>query len=364
MSEQITVLRGDGIDEEIRTAAIRVLDESGDFTYPEAPIGGRAMDECGGDPFPPETEALARDSRVVLLGAVGGPKWDSTDPKAPRPEDGLLALRQAMGTHANLRPVYSISTLPDASPYRPERIEGTDFLIVRELLGGSYYGDKGRSPNGDRAHDTREYSTQQIEAVGRTSFELALARAEESGGDPRVTSVDKANVLETSRLWRETITALQKAEYPDVALEHMLVDNANFQIGHDPRQFDVMVTENEFGDILSDGAANVMGALGMAPSASLNAEGAGIFEPVHGSAPDIAGKGTANPAAIILSAAMALRYTLGRPQEANRVEWAVKRTFRHGVLTADLAPTGRPAASTDEFTESVLRFMQGYSARV
>lgn len=361
MSQEITLLHADGISGEIERAAMSVLDEAGDFTRREGLIGGAAMDEYFGDPFPAETRELAMASKVVLLGAVGGPQWESTDPKAARPEQGLLELREAMGTHANLRPVYAIGSLPDASPYRPERVAGTDFVIVRELLGGSYYGDSGRA--GDKAYDTREYSYSEVEAVGRTAFDLAIARAEESGRDPSVTSVDKANVLETSRLWRETISALREEEYPDVALEHMLVDNAGYQIGRDPRQFDVVVVENEWGDILSDGAANIMGALGIAPSASLNAEGAGIFEPVHGSAPDIAGRNKANPTAMILSAAMALRYTLGMPQEADRIEWAVNKAFRRRIFTEDLAPEPDLAVSTEEFTEAVLRGMHGYHAR-
>jgi 3-isopropylmalate dehydrogenase len=356
MTEQITLLHGDGVDEEIRQAAVAVLDEVGDFTYREAAIGGRAMDVYDGDPFPPDTEELVRDSRIVLLGAVGGPKWASTDPDAPRPEDGLLRLRTTMGVHANLRPVFSMPSLPDLSPFRPEHTAGVNFMVVRELLGGSYFGEKGRE--GDAAFDTREYDTGQIEAIGRTGFALAQARSVESGEAPRVTSVDKANVLETSRLWRETITALQAAEYPDVLLDHMYVDNAAFQIGRNPQQFDVVLTENEHGDILSDESALFTGSLGLMPSASLDVEGRGIFEPVHGSAPDIAGQGIVNPTAMLFSTAMALK-ELGREEEANSIYWAVERAFDSRVLTPDLGGE----ATTEEFTQAVIHGIHGYAVR-
>ena len=274
-------------------------------------------------------------SDAVLLGAVGGPKWDTTNPDDPRPEQGLLGLRKGMGLYANLRPVRPSPALMGASPLREDIISGTDLLVVRELTGGIYFGKSGRE--GDAAFDTCEYDASEIERIARAAFEAARRRAEGSGAKPKVTSIDKANVMETSRLWREVVTRVAP-DYPDVTLDHLLVDNAAMQLVSRPADFDVIVAENLFGDILSDEAAMLTGSLGMLPRASLGADGdPGLFEPVHGSAPDIAGKGIANPLATFLSAAMMLRHGLGRPDEAARIEAAVDAVLEQGLRTPDLA---------------------------
>ncbi|HKT83402.1 MAG TPA: 3-isopropylmalate dehydrogenase [Solirubrobacterales bacterium] len=348
---RIVLLPGDGIGPEIVGAARRLLEALGEFEFTEELMGGCSIDKHG--------EALidavlysCRNADAVLLGAVGGPKWDTTDPDAPRPEQGLLGLRKGMGLYANLRPVRPSPALVDSSPLRPERIAGTDLLVVRELTGGIYFGDRGR--DGDVAHDTCEYSVAEIERIARVGFEAARRRAEGSGDKPRVTSVDKANVLETSRLWREVVSRVAP-DYPDVELDHLLVDNAAMQLVSRPADFDVIVTENLFGDILSDESAMLTGSLGMLPSASLGADGEpGLFEPVHGSAPDIAGQGVANPLATFLSAAMMLRHGLERPDEAARIESAVDAVLDRGLRTPDLAGEGETAAGTDEVTEAVL----------
>ena len=292
----------------------------------------------------------------MLLGAVGGPKWDTTDPDAPRPEQGLLGLRKGLGLYANLRPVRPSPALADSSPLREDRIASTDLLVVRELTGGIYFGDSGR--DGDRAHDTCEYSAGEIERIAGVAFEAARRRASGSSRAPRVTSVDKANVLETSRLWRETVESVAGG-YPEVELEHMLVDNAAMQLVSGPSRFDVILTENLFGDILSDEAAMLTGSLGMLPSASLGADGPGLFEPVHGSAPDIAGRGIANPLATFLSVAMLLRHGLDRPADAAAVEAAVEAVLQRGLRTPDLAQrggsSGEREVGTEEITEAVLQ---------
>ncbi len=364
MSEtpRIVVLPGDGIGPEIVAATQRLLDALGEFSYDERLIGGCSID-AHGTALTDEVLAACRAADAVLLGAVGGPKWDTTDPDAPRPEQGLLGLRKGMGLYANLRPVRPSPALVGASPLREERIAGTDLLVVRELTGGIYFGASGR--DGDSAHDTCEYTAAEIERIARTAFEAARRRAEGSGREPRVTSVDKANVLETSRLWREVVGGIAP-DYPDVALDHLLVDNAAMQLVSRPAEFDVIVTENLFGDILSDESAMLTGSLGMLPSASLGADGdPGLFEPVHGSAPDIAGKGVANPLATFLSAAMMLRHGLGRPDDAARIEVAVDAILERGLRTPDLA-TGTPApppmpdvpaeveVGTAEITDAVL----------
>jgi 3-isopropylmalate dehydrogenase len=339
MAPRIVTLPGDGIGPEIMASAMEILDAVGEFDYDERLFGGASIDAHG----TALTDAVLEDCRgadAVLLAAVGGPKWDSTDPDAPRPEQGLLGLRKALGLYANLRPVRPVPALYDASPLRRDRIEGTSLLVVRELTGGIYFGARGRDDDG--AYDTCTYSVGEIERIVRVAFEAAQAR---------VTSVDKANVLETSRLWRETVTSLHSREYPHIRLEHMLVDNAAMQLVAAPRHFDVIVTENMFGDILSDEAAMLTGSIGMLPSASLGAAGApGLFEPVHGSAPDIAGTGAANPLAMILSAAMLLRHGLSRPAEAAAVESAVDRALENGLRTADLGGS----ATTAEATRAVL----------
>jgi 3-isopropylmalate dehydrogenase len=331
---RIVVLPGDGIGPEIVAAAREVLDALGEFSYEERLMGGCSIDEHG-TALTDEVLGACRGADAVLLGAVGGPKWDTTDPDAPRPEQGLLGLRKGMGLYANLRPVRPSPALMSASPLREERITGTDLLVVRELTGGIYFGDSGRK--GDVAHDTCEYSVEEIERIARTAFEAARRRAESSGHKAKVTSVDKANVLETSRLWREVVGRIA-ADYEDVELEHLLVDNAAMQLVSRPADFDVVLAENLFGDILSDEAAMLTGSLGMLPSASLGADGRpGLFEPVHGSAPDIAGQGVANPLATFLSAAMMLRHGLGRGEEAARIETAVDAVLERGLRTADLA---------------------------
>jgi 3-isopropylmalate dehydrogenase len=359
---RIVVLPGDGIGPEIVAAARQLLESLGEFEFEEQLMGGCSID-AHGTALTDEVLAACRNADAVLLGAVGGPKWDTTDPDAPRPEQGLLGLRKGMGLYANLRPVRPSPALVGASPLREERIAGTDLLVVRELTGGIYFGDSGR--DGDRAHDTCEYTAAEIERIARTAFEAARRRAGSSGGKPRVTSVDKANVLETSRLWREVVTGIAR-DYADVELDHLLVDNAAMQLVSRPAEFDVIVTENLFGDILSDESAMLTGSLGMLPSASLGADGdPGLFEPVHGSAPDIAGKGIANPLATFLSAAMMLRHGLGRAEDAGRIEAAVDVVLERGLRTPDLAagtPTEPPMADvpaevevgTAEMTAAVL----------
>jgi 3-isopropylmalate dehydrogenase len=348
---RIVLLPGDGIGPEIVAAARRLLDALGEFEFEEQLMGGCSID-AHGTALTDDVLAACRGADAVLLGAVGGPKWDTTDPNAPRPEQGLLGLRKGMGLYANLRPVRPSPALVSASPLREDRIAGTDLLVVRELTGGIYFGDSGR--NGDSAHDTCEYSAAEIERIARVGFEAAQRRAAGSGRSPRVTSVDKANVLETSRLWREVVGRVAP-EYPDVTLDHLLVDNAAMQLVSRPADFDVIVTENLFGDILSDESAMLTGSLGMLPSASLGADGEpGLFEPVHGSAPDIAGQGIANPLATFLSAAMMLRHGLDRPDDAARIESAVDAVLNRGLRTPDLVGEGETAVGTNEVTEAVL----------
>ncbi|MBS1863896.1 MAG: 3-isopropylmalate dehydrogenase [Actinobacteria bacterium] len=331
---RIVVLPGDGIGPEIIGAAREVLDTLGEFDYDERLMGGCSID-AHGVALTDEVLAACKAADAVLLGAVGGPKWDTTNPDDPRPEQGLLGLRKGMGLFANLRPVRPSPALMGASPLREDRISGTDLLVVRELTGGIYFGDSGR--DGDAAHDTCEYEASEIDRIARAAFDAARRRAEGSGAAPKVTSIDKANVMETSRLWREVVGRVAP-DYPDVTLDHLLVDNAAMQLVSRPAEFDVIVAENLFGDILSDEAAMLTGSLGMLPSASLGAEGApGLFEPVHGSAPDIAGKGIANPLATFLSAAMMLRHGLGRAEEAARIEAAVDAVLEDGLRTPDLA---------------------------
>jgi 3-isopropylmalate dehydrogenase len=336
----IVTLPGDGIGPEVLASALTVLDAvADDFSYDEHPFGGAAID-AHGTALTDETLAACQQADAVLLAAVGGPKWDSTDPDAPRPEQGLLGLRKGLGLYANLRPVRPSAALLDASPLKRELIEGTDMLVVRELTGGIYFGAKTRTKTS--ASDLCEYSTEEIERIARTAFEAARSR---------VTSVDKMNVLETSRLWREVVTRVHSEEFPNVELEHQLVDSCAMKLVAAPRHFDVILTENMFGDILSDEAAMLTGSLGMLPSASLGGEGPGLFEPVHGSAPDIAGTGKANPLAMILSAALMLRHGFSREEAAASVESAVDKALASGLRTADLGGS----ATTAEATEAVLK---------
>jgi 3-isopropylmalate dehydrogenase len=355
MASRVVLLSGDGIGPEIGAAATRVLDRLGGVEISEQLVGGASID-AHGTALTDEVLAACRASDAALLCAVGGPKWETTDPEAPRPEQGLLGLRKGLGLFANLRPVRPSEALLDASPLRRERIEGTDLLVVRELTGGIYFGDSGRE--GTWAHDDCAYSVAEVERIARVAFNTAAARPGGAAGTAKVTSVDKANVLETSRLWRETVTRLAADEYSDIALEHMLVDNAAMQLVSRPAEFDVILTENLFGDILSDEAAMLTGSLGMLPSASLGEGGGpGLFEPVHGSAPDIAGQGVANPLATFLSVAMMLRHALGRPGDADRIEAAVEGALDDGLRTPDLADAGEAATrdvGTGEMTEAVL----------
>jgi len=346
MATRIVTLPGDGIGPEIMSAALQVLRAVGEFEFDEHAFGGASID-VHGTALTDEVLAACRSSDAVLLAAVGGPKWDTTDPGAARPEQGLLALRQGLGLYANLRPVKPLPALYDASPLRRERIEGTDLLVVRELTGGIYFGEKTRTAEG--ASDVCSYSVAEVERIARVAF----AAAERRSANGRVSSVDKANVLETSRLWRETVTRVHAREFPDIELEHVLVDNAAMQLVSSPRHFDVILTENMFGDILSDEAAMLTGSIGMLPSASLGARAPGLFEPVHGSAPDIAGQGIANPLAMFLSAAMMLRHGLLLDAQAAAVESAVERALDGGLRTPDLGG----AASTAQATEAVLEHL-------
>jgi 3-isopropylmalate dehydrogenase len=350
MKATIVLLPGDGIGPEVVNEARAVLDQVAaryghSFTFTEHLIGGAAIDATC-EPLPAATLAACERADAVLLGAVGGPKWD--DPKAKvRPEQGLLAIRKAMGLFANLRPVRVHPELASVSPLKPERLEGVDILFIRELTGGLYFGwPRFREELGDRrrAVDTLEYNEDEIRRVVRLAFKLARTRKK------RVTSVDKANVLESSRLWREVAVEVA-AEFPDVALEHQLVDSCAMRLVTAPRSFDVIVTENMFGDILTDEAAVLAGSLGLLPSASLGngATTRGLYEPIHGSAPDIAGKGIANPIGTILSAAMLLRHSLGLVEEADAVERAVREAIASGAHTADMVsgPSGKTISTTD-----------------
>jgi len=338
---RIVALPGDGIGPEVMASGLEVLRAVADVEVQEHAFGGAAID-LHGIALTDEVLAACRDADAVLLGAVGGPKWDTTDPSKPRPEQGLLGVRKGLGLFANLRPVRAIPALYDASPLREERIAGTDLLVVRELTGGIYFGEKERGA--DSASDVCLYTTAEIERIARIAF-----RAARRG----VTSVDKANVLETSRLWREVVVRVHDEEFPNVPLEHVLVDNAAMQLVSNPARFDVIVTENMFGDILSDEAAMITGSIGMLPSASLGGEGPGLFEPVHGSAPDIAGRGVANPLAMFLSVALLLRHGLALDAQAAAVESAVDRALDDGLRTRDLGGE----AGTAQATAAVLAYL-------
>jgi 3-isopropylmalate dehydrogenase len=354
----IAVLAGDGIGPEVTAEAeraLRAVAKRGghDFSFRPGLIGGAGIDAAG-DPFPPETRALVKECDAVLLGAVGAPKWN--DPSAPvRPEQGLLALRAAMGVYANLRPVRPHEALLDAAPIKRELLKGVDVMFVRELTGGMYFGEKRRfttDAGGESASDLCVYGTREIERVVRIAGALAQSRR------GKLTSVDKANVLETSRLWRQVTTRIMRDEFPDVTLEHALVDSFAMQVIRTPGAYDVVVTENLFGDILTDEAAVLAGSIGVLPSASLGDARAGghrggLYEPIHGSAPDIVGTGKANPAGAILSAALLLRHSLGLEQEALAVEGAVDDTIREGWRTADLSVAGVHICTTREFGAQV-----------
>ena len=342
MAPRVVLLPGDGIGPEITTPTLDVLKAAGaDLEYEEYLFGGASID-AHGTALTDETLDACKQADAVLLAAVGGPKWDTTDPDKPRPEQGLLGLRKGLGLFANLRPVKPFPALYDASPLKPELIDDTNLTVVRELTGGIYFGNKTRTK--DRASDDCVYTRTEIERIARVAFTVAKSR---------VTSVDKANVLETSRLWREVVREIHTNEFPNIELEHLLVDNAAMKLIAAPRHFEVILTENMFGDILSDEAAMLTGSIGMLPSASLGEQKPGLFEPVHGSAPDIAGTGVANPLAMFLSAALMLRHGLDMDAQAASVESAVERALADGLRTPDLGGT----ATTSEATQAVLKHL-------
>jgi 3-isopropylmalate dehydrogenase len=353
MKAKIVVLAGDGIGPEVTREGVRALQAvankfNHEFVFEDHLIGGAAIDATG-SPLPDATSKACQSANAVLLGAVGGPKWSDPNAKV-RPEQGLLAIRKALGLFANLRPVTLHPALLDASTIKPEVLRGTDIMVVRELTGGIYFGEKTRTET--TASDLCSYSVEEIERVTRVACKLAMGRRKQ------LMSVDKANVLETSRLWRSTVERLVKAEFPEIKLEHQLVDSAAMILIRKPTAFDVMVTENMFGDILTDEASMLAGSLGLLPSASLGSGTLGLYEPIHGSAPDIAGKGIANPYATILSTAMLLRHSLGLEKEAQAVESAVANAVSVGVRTPDIAGSG-PAASTSQAGDAVVAALAG-----
>ena len=361
MSISIAVLPGDGIGKEIVAEALKVLDVLNqrfdlNAEWQQGAIGGAGFDEAG-DPYPEATQKLVRQSDAVLLGAVGGPKWEPLD-KPMRPESGLLRIRADLGLYANYRPTKVHSQLLDASTLKAEVIDGVDILVVRELVSGIYFGQpRGIEllPNGEkRGFNTLTYTTSEIERIARKAFEAARLR------NNKVCSVDKANVLEATEFWREVVTALHAAEYSDVELSHMYVDNAAMQLIRNPKQFDVIVTTNMFGDILSDEASMLTGSIGMLPSASIGEQFA-MYEPIHGSAPDIAGQNMANPLATILSVAMMLRFSLNRSDLADKLEQAVENTLNGGVRTVDLADGGG-SVSCSAMGDAVCRALEGLAS--
>jgi 3-isopropylmalate dehydrogenase len=359
-SYRIAVLPGDGIGQEVTPEAMRVLETVGkrtgtSFEFEQALVGGSAIDATG-EPLPPATLDLCRRANAILFGAVGGPKWDDIATEK-RPERGLLAIRKELDLYANLRPAKCFPMLVDASPLKRSVVEGTDLMVIRELTGGLYYGEprgvERFADGGARAINTMSYTSREIERVVRMGFEVARKRRK------KLTSVDKSNVLVVSQLWREIANRLAK-DYPDVSLEHVLVDNCAMALVHKPTQFDTIVTENTFGDILSDEAAILAGSMGMLPSASIGGT-VGLYEPVHGTAPDIAGKGLANPIAAILSAAMLLRYSLNMGSDADRIERAVLDVLAAGHRTADIASSGEKKIGTKEMGDLVVRAVEAQS---
>ncbi len=359
MQATITVLAGDGIGPEVTSIAVSLLKDIAaryghTFTFKEALFGGCAIDATG-DSFPAETLRACESADAVLLGAVGGPKW--SDPSARvRPEQGLLRLRSHFGLFANLRPVKAYPMLAAHAPIRADLLEGVDILFIRELTGGIYFGEHHEQGDGDRAWDMMVYSVFEVERAAEVAFKAAQRRRKQ------VTSVDKANILATSRLWRRTVDRMAP-RYPDIKIDHALVDSFAMQMIRTPNRFDVVVTENMFGDILTDEAAVLSGSLGMLPSASLGQGTFGIYEPIHGSAPDIAGKGIANPIGTILSAAMLLRYSLNLETEAAALENAVQRALESGARTSDIAEPGKPGLGSVEFAERVRSALEAVSVR-
>ncbi len=353
MNYKLAVIPGDGIGPEVVDQALKVLDKIGmiyghSFVNEKVLAGGCAIDVAG-EPLPKETIEVCKKSDAVILGAVGGQKWD-TLPGHLRPEKALLGLRGQLGLFANLRPAVIYKELRDACPLKPEIIgDSIDIMVVRELTGGIYFGERGRREGkmGQEAFDTEAYSVGEVERIAKIAFEIAKKRGS------KVTSIDKANILESSRLWREVVTEVSK-NYPDIALDHLYVDNAAMQLVRNPRQFDVIVTSNMFGDILSDEASMITGSIGMLPSASLGENSFGLYEPIHGSAPDIAGQDKANPIATILSIAMLLRYTLGLENEAQTVENAVNKVLEEGYRTGDIMSSGKTLVGTNKMGELIV----------
>ena len=350
MKATIAVLPGDGIGPEVTSEAVKVLQKIAakfghEFTFNEAPMGGNAIDRFG-DACPESTIKTCEQADAILLGAVGGPKW--SDPAAPvRPEQGLLKVRKHFELFANLRPVKAYKALAQNTPLRPEFLEGVDLLFVRELTGGLYFGPRLEQGDGDKAYDTELYTTAEVERVAHVAFRAAQVRRK------MVTSVDKANVMASSRLWRRTVTKVHD-DYADVDLDHVLADACTMYLMTRPGSFDVLLASNMFGDILSDEASVLGGSLGMSPSASLGSGKFGLYEPIHGSAPDIAGQGKANPTGTILSGAMLLRYSLGLDAEANAIEAAIDATIEDGARTPDIAARGGSFITTTEFTQVAL----------
>jgi 3-isopropylmalate dehydrogenase len=356
-THRIAVLPGDGIGQEVTEQAVRVLRavekiSGAKLEFEQALVGGAAIDATG-HPLPPATLELCKKAHAILFGAVGGPKWENV-PHEVRAERGLLAIRKELDLYANLRPATCFSMLVDASPLKRSVVEGTDIMVIRELTGGLYYGEprgvERFADGGARAVNTMVYTTREIERVARMGFEVARKRRK------HLTSVDKNNVLVVSQLWREVVTRIAK-DYPDVTLDHILVDNCSMALVHKPTQFDTIVTENTFGDILSDEAAILAGSMGMLPSASLGGT-VGLYEPVHGTAPDIAGKGIANPIAAILSSAMLLRYSLNMVREADRVEAAVQRVLEQGHRTKDIAGPNDKVLGTKEMGDLIVQHVE------
>jgi len=355
MKATIAVLGGDGIGPEVITEGLRCLAAIGrqfghEFRSTALPFGGAAIEACG-DPLPESTLQPCLAADAVLLGAIGGPKWSAPDAKV-RPEQGLLRLRKELGVYANLRPVSLFPSLIDTSTLKASVLEGVDLVFVRELTGGIYFGEKRRDAT--TAVDVCTYSVAEVERITRVAARLARQRRR------KLTSIDKSNVLETSRLWREVVTRVVQQEFADVTLDHMLVDSAAMHLIRRPRDFDVLVTENMFGDILTDEASMLAGSLGLLPSASLGEGKRGLYEPIHGSAPDIAGRGIANPVGTILSVAMLLRHSLGLEAEADSLERAVGKALAAGARTADIAATGTRALSTREAGDSILAALGGH----
>lgn len=351
MQKKIALLPGDGVGPEVTAEAVKVLKKiaekyNHEFIFTEGLIGGVAIDKVG-DPFPKETEELCIKSDAILFGAIGDTKFDNDPMAKVRPEQGLLKMRKTLGLYANVRPIFTYESLLDKSPIKREIVKGVDFVVIRELIGGIYFGKKGRGDNGNSAYDTSTYTKKEIIRVSKFAFNLALQRRK------LLTLVDKANVLETSRLWRETVQQLAK-DYPTVSVNYMFVDNASMQIIKRPTEFDVILTENMFGDILTDEASVITGSIGMLPSASVG-EKTSLYEPIHGSYPKAAGQNSANPVGTILSAAMMLEYSFGMKQEAEDIRKAVKKTIDEGFATKDIVPEN--SKKTTEVGDKIITYL-------